>query len=161
MGWVSADVDIDGQEFGIVSTHLETADPTPYDPESRQAIVQVAQAAELIDTLSTVQQPIILIGDFNSDADGGTTPTYSSLLAAGFVDAWEEAGVTETAYTCCQLSDLLNTSSELDRRIDYILLSDGFVVLSIKRVGADAEDRTTSGLWPSDHAGLFARMRLP
>jgi len=161
MGWVSADVEIDNQEFHLVSTHLETAGPTPYDPESWQALVQVAQGAELILTLSTVQLPIILIGDFNSDADGSTTPTYSNLLTVGFEDAWVEAGVTGAAHTCCQLSHLLNTTSELDRRIDYILFSDGFTVSSIKRVGADPEDRTTSGLWPSDHAGLFAVMRLP
>ncbi len=161
MGWVSADVEIDDQEFHFVSTHLETAGPTPYNPESWQALVQIVQATELIYNLSTVQLPIILVGDFNSDADGSTTLTYSNLLTVGFEDAWVEAGVTGTAHTCCQLSHLLNTTSELDRRIDYILFSDGFQVSSIKRVGADPEDRTTSGLWPSDHAGLSAIMRLP
>lgn len=161
MGWVSADVEIDDQEFHFVSTHLETAGPTPYNPESWQALVQIVQATELIYNLSTVQLPIILVGDFNSDADGSTTLTYSNLLTAGFEDAWVEAGVTGTAHTCCQLSHLLNTTSELDRRIDYILFSDEFQVSSIKRVGADPEDRTTSVLWPSDHAGLSAIMRLP
>lgn len=154
-GWVSAEVEIGGQVFLFVSTHLETAENSP--------TVQEAQAAELISALSTVDLPIILVGDFNSDADGSTTGTYADLLAAGFMDAWLEGDPAESEYTCCQLSNLSNTSSGLDRRIDYILFSAGagFVVKDIVRVGEDPLDRTSSGLWPSDHAGLSAVFRLP
>ncbi len=154
-GWVSASVMIKGNEIYVVSAHLETSE--------NSAAVQDSQAAELIEALSTVQQPIVLMGDFNSDADGSTTPVYGNLLAAGFVDAWLEMDGKGAGFTCCQLSDLTNTASMLDRRIDYILLSrgSGYEVLNITLAGADPEDRTLSGLWPSDHAGLSARIHLP
>ncbi len=153
-GYVSANATIDGREFRIVSTHLETAEASP--------TVQEAQAGELISMLSSETLPVVLLGDLNSDADGSTTATIANLLAAGFVDAWIESGTTETEYTCCQVELLISNSSNLSRRIDYILLSDVFEVMKVNRVGADLEDRTTpNGMWPSDHAGVVATIRLP
>lgn len=153
-GYVSANVTIDGKEFRIVSTHLETAEASPTN--------QVAQAGELISMLSSETLPIVLVGDLNSDADGSTTASIANLLAAGFVDAWTESGTTEVGYTCCQVELLTNTSTNLNRRIDYILLSDVFEVVKMNRVGADMEDRTSpNGMWPSDHAGLVVTIRLP
>ncbi len=153
-GWVAANATINGKEFRIVSTHLETAEASP--------TTQLSQAAELISMLSSETLPIVLVGDMNSDADGSTTASIANLLAAGYVDAWTESGTTEAEYTCCQLELLASDSSNLSRRIDYILLSDVFEVVKMNRVGADLEDRSApSGLWPSDHAGLVATIRLP
>ncbi len=152
-GYVSANATIDGKEFRIVSTHLET-EPFPTS--------QVAQAGELISMLSSETLPIVLMGDLNSDADGSTTASIAKLLAAGYVDAWIQSCTTETEYTCCQVELLTNSSTNLSRRIDYILLSDVFEVVKMNRVGADQEDRTSpTGLWPSDHAGLVVTIRLP
>lgn len=153
-GYVSANVTIDGKEFRIVSTHLETAEASP--------TTQLTQAGELISMLSSETLPIVLVGDMNSDADGSTTASIANLLAAGYVDAWTESGTTETEYTCCQVELLASDSSNLSRRIDYILLSDVFEVVKMNRVGADLEDRSTpNGMWPSDHAGLVVTIRLP
>jgi hypothetical protein len=41
-----------------------------------------------------------------------------------------------------------------------ILYRGGFSVRDIKLVGEKPSDRTPSGLWPSDHAGVVASLRL-
>ena len=54
----------------------------------------------------------------------------------------------------------------LDQRIDFILVrdeegrSDESILESVFAivVGDELEDRTPSGLWPSDHAGVVARL---
>ena len=47
----------------------------------------------------------------------------------------------------------------LDRRLDQVWIhpGQGFLPpLLMTLLGDDQRERTTSGLWPSDHAGLFA-----
>jgi endonuclease/exonuclease/phosphatase family metal-dependent hydrolase len=103
--------------------------------------------------------PVIYVGDLNSPADG-TGTTYNNAIAAGFVDAWSQAGVGDGS-TCCQADDLLNPNSMLSSRIDFILFRGDFTVRSVDVVGEDPANRTPSGLWPSDHAGVVATLRLP
>ena len=62
--------------------------------------------------------PIVLVGDFNSDADGSTSDTYSMVLNAGYTDAWLAGNGSGSEYTCCQTADLMQ-SDYLSRRIDY------------------------------------------
>ncbi len=152
MGWVSAEAIVNEMEFRFVSTHLETEENSP--------LVQEAQVAELLEVLSSETLPIVLVGDFNSAASSSIADTYNMVMNAGFTDAWLAGSGSGTGYTCCQTADLLQADN-LNRRIDYIFLKGGFEVRSIKRVGANQEDRTLTGLWPSDHAGLLAKVRLP
>jgi endonuclease/exonuclease/phosphatase family metal-dependent hydrolase len=99
------------------------------------------------------------MGDFNSNADGTGTPTYSKLKDAGFIDAWTVKG-KGTGFTCCQSEDLLNQNSSLDERSDLVLFRGDFKVKDIKVVGNSQNDRTISGLWPSDHAGVVTTLKL-
>jgi len=147
--WVSIDLELNPQTVRIVSTHLE-----PVFPD-----FQEAQANELILGPGNTALPVIFVGDFNSNADGSGTVTYGNLIAAGLTDSWNEV-INGMGDTCCQDSDLLNPTSELDRRIDLVLHRGGFVVNQIDIVGEVPEDRTPSGLWPSDHAGIVAQLQL-
>lgn len=147
-GWISAVVA--GVPFRFVNTHLETEAAPP---------IQQAQAGELVDVLRDVEGPVILVGDFNSAADGSTTKSYA-LLTDRFTDAYASANPGRSGYTCCQSGDLLNSDSMLDRRIDLILYRGDADATSARRVGESREDRTPSGLWPSDHAGVKAKIRL-
>ncbi len=147
-GWISAVVA--GVPFRFVNTHLETeAAPT----------IQEAQASELLQLLKDVEEPVILVGDFNSAADGSTTGSYSELTV-DFSDAYGLANPRSSGNTCCQAGDLKNRESMLDRRIDLILFRGSVDVRSAQRIGDAQEDRTPSGLWPSDHAGVKAELRL-
>jgi Endonuclease/Exonuclease/phosphatase family len=148
-GWVAVDAKIRGKEFRFISTHL---DPICLD-------VQQAQANEILVGPGSTTLPVILLGDFNSPANGSGV-TYNNLIAAGFHDAWTIAGNGQ-GFTCCQANDLLNPQSQLTTRIDLVLFRGGFGVNKVDIWGEEPADRTPSGLWPSDHAGVAASLLLP
>ena len=153
-GWTAVDATLDGRAVRVVSTHLEPLAPN----------LQVAQGNELLAGPLDTEMPVVLVGDLNSAADssgpvppGNDTLTYANLLAAGFVDA---AAGKKPDLTCCQDADLENTTSNLSRRIDFVLTRGGFVASAVKVVGDKRGDKTPSGLWPSDHAGVTAVLHL-
>lgn len=59
-----------------------------------------------------------------------------------------------------QSPDLLNAVSMLNQRIDYILFKNGWDPDETELAGDLQKDRTKTGLWPSDHAGVFAVLDL-
>lgn len=155
-GWTSLDLSIRGKAVRFINTHL--------DGDCSDPAIQLAQAQEILQ--GPVQEakdrnlPVVLLGDLNSKADGTGTPTYAELLEVGFVDAWAEVG-RGSGFTCCQDDDLLNKVSHLSDRRDFVLFGNGsFQTTEVKVVGATPADRTPSGLWPSDHAGVVAKLRL-
>jgi endonuclease/exonuclease/phosphatase family metal-dependent hydrolase len=161
-GWVRVRTTFEGQTYNVVATHLEG---------QRLAPVQAGQTAELIHSVSAGLDGVTMIaGDLNSDAANpgapSWTPTHDALLAAGFTDLWERGHGGEAGYTCCQESDLLNGEGGLDQRIDFVLAKDdsgpdGLQGLTrVDIVGEELADRTASGLWRSDHAGLVASLKL-
>jgi endonuclease/exonuclease/phosphatase family metal-dependent hydrolase len=153
--WVSVDVTFDkGDKARIVSTHLE-----PILHPQLSPIIQELQADELLNGPGNTNLPVVFIGDFNSNADGTGTATYSKIINAGFIDAWTIAG-EGNGFTCCQAENLLNPNSSLDERIDFIFFRGNFDVKDIVLVGNSQDDRTISGLWPSDHAGVVASLKL-
>ena len=149
-GWVMADVTVSGRSFRVIDTHLESFNDAS----------QVAQGQELAAGPARTSLPTILLGDLNSRADGTGTPTYANLLAAGFRDAWPQAHPKDTGLTCCHGDDLREVGGPFYSRIDYVLLKNGFRATAAGILGEDSRDRV-SGLWPSDHAGVWARLRLP
>jgi hypothetical protein len=56
---------------------------------------------------------------------------------------------------------LRNPSPTLTKRVDLVLTRGGFETVSADVLGEEPGDRTPSGLWPSDHAGVVATLRLP
>ncbi len=150
-GFVAAVVTLQGVPTLFVNAHLEVADFEP---------VQVAQAVELLAWLREHDEPVILVGDFNSRGDPQQgTATYDLIEEAGYTDAWKlRADSSEPGYTCCQNPDLMNTGSGLDRRYDFIWLLGTLPAATpdVHLVGADPSERTRTGLWPSDHAGVSA-----
>ena len=54
----------------------------------------------------------------------------------------------------------MNPTSQLTTRVDLVLLKGNIQVLDIRRVGEQPGDRTASGLWPSDHAGVIATLKI-
>lgn len=103
---------------------------------------------------------MILVGDYNSRADGTGTPTYSNLTGAGFTDAWSVMRPGELGNTFGHEPLLRNTTVNLTQRIDLLLFRGSVSAVDADVVGDELGDRTPSGLWPSDHAGLMARIGL-
>jgi hypothetical protein len=164
-GYNSVVATLDDVTFTFANAHLEVDDR---DPEGA-ALAQFGQANELREALADAMRPLVLVGDFNSAADGsGTeivitdplpfTGTTYDLLTAFYADAALE--VDATGDTCCQDADLLNDASDLTSRIDLILYNGAVEPLMAEVVGDEPADRTAGGLWPSDHAGVVATLRI-
>ena len=149
-GYIYADATLSGRAFQVATTHLESFDETS----------QVAQGEELGKRLAAGKIPTVLLGDLNSRADGTGTPTHANLLALGFKDAWTQAHPNDVGLSCCHGDDLRDLGGPFYSRIDYVLLKNGFRAVAAGIVGQKPSDRI-GGLWPSDHAGVWARLRLP
>jgi endonuclease/exonuclease/phosphatase family metal-dependent hydrolase len=167
-GWISADVHMGNEHFRFVTTHLET--PIRDFPEATD--VQVAQAQELIDVLSTATIPVVICGDFNSDANHGgfvdDTPTVGLLEAAGYDETWPathgrgDLGLTWPLYLEDQfpgggLPPPFFAESKPFERIDLFFSHDMDVVHS-ERVIAPARGSSMPP-FGSDHAGVIAVFR--
>ena len=148
-GYAAVDATVSGTTYRVVNTHLEA---DAIGKESR-----VAQMQELVDILSEETLPIILLGDFNTPAPDGTA--YQILLSAGYVDVWQMDS-QGTGNTCCQATDILNAVSDHFMRIDQIFVRNLELPTQIltHTIGDTSSERLPSGLWPSNHAGVVARL---
>jgi endonuclease/exonuclease/phosphatase family metal-dependent hydrolase len=151
-GWGAVTADVNGATVRFVNTHLEAiADPTG---------VREAQARELATIAGASSPPTLVVGDFNSPP-AEATGAYGIVTGAGFTDAWAGLHPNVAGLTCCLDPTLTDAADPLETRIDLVLYRSAFTPLSADVVGEDAGDRTASGLWPSDHAGVVAALRAP
>jgi YVTN family beta-propeller protein len=161
-GWGSVDVNVNDRKFRFVATHL-----TPAGVEPALIDIQTKQASELIQSAGKTDLPVVYAGDFNTVAG---SPTYQILVSLGGVDAWQhknpmasckEGLPPDRGCTCCQDSDLHNDTSKLSHRFDLVIVPPNTEEIEeVELVGADPADHT-SRLWPSDHAGVVAILKLP
>ncbi len=162
-GWCSVRATVDGKTFRFVNSHLEAESPD----------VNLAQAGELVGLLEHVRDPVIWVGDFNSDADGDGA-SYDLATRAGFTDLWPLAHPRDPGLTNGSADGVgaLDGNGVLvpypalvfDKRIDLVLVRDRDrrshdVHAAI--FGNQLNDRTASGLWPSDHAAVGMVFELP
>jgi endonuclease/exonuclease/phosphatase family metal-dependent hydrolase len=144
-GWASIDVKVRDRSFRFVTTHL--------DAFSSQ--IRNAQAAQLLAGPAATDLPVVLAGDMNS-GPGTDLGAFGILTGAGFADPWPSGPLT-----CCFKNDLHDPDPTLTKRVDLVLTRGGFDLIAADVVGEDPGDRTASGLWPSDHAGVVMTLRLP
>ena len=157
-GWISATVHVGNKQFILAMVHLEST-----VPGTDAATVQEAQAQELIQTLSGATVPVLICGDFNSDANDNPTapdptPTADMIQAAGYTDVWKllhsgDPGNTWNLYS----EDLLPTAFPPQTPVERIDLffTLGMSALTDDQVIAPAP----AGFSPpdgSDHVGLVA-----
>jgi endonuclease/exonuclease/phosphatase family metal-dependent hydrolase len=152
-GWCSVDVQVRGRQFRFINSHLEDRFPVPE--------IQLAQAYELWKGPVTTTLPLILAGDFNSDANGNYSPETYSLLttAAGLRDLWGEVGGRSPGLTWGHDSLLQDPNVLFDFRLDWVLFRGPFEPLDA--VVVDPVIGTSSPLWFSDHAAVFGTFAIP
>jgi len=151
-GWTSVDARIlGGQKFRFVNTHLEAFHP----------LIRAAQAAELVAPggPATSTDPVILLGDLNSDDDtveGADRLAYETLLAAGFVER-----STDNPLSCCINSSLLEVGgggsvADFDHQVDHVMTNDpsDVTLLDSDVTGINP----VNGYWSSDHAGISSKL---
>jgi len=158
-GWISADVHVGNRHLRLVVTHLESA--IPGVPEA--TAVQVAQANELIHSLRNLTIPVVLCGDFNSDANFGdgpdATPSVALIEAAGYADTWRivnpgDPGATWPLFLEDQAPPDFFAPSVPFERID-LFFSRGLHVISAKQILAPAPPDSMPS-YGSDHTGVIA-----
>lgn len=149
--WASMDVRFQNKDFRFVATHLEAFSP----------LITIAQSLELLNGPANTPLPTILAGDFNSNASEFSDPSfaaYQNFLDAAFTDVWLAVTPFDAGFTCCQDPDLSNPISDLDQRIDFVFVRGPFLIHAAERFGEEPGDRTSGGLWPSDHAAVAGRL---
>lgn len=137
--WAAVDVKLRGKSLRFVTTHLESVSP----------VARIAQAQELLAIHGNIAMPLVVIGDFNSEP--GDVGDASAILGQTLGEL-----VNHTP-TCCQAPTVDNVASELSKAIDNIAV-DGMGVLSSDVIGDEPDDKTGSGRWPSDHAGVVGEL---
>ncbi|MFE2328257.1 endonuclease/exonuclease/phosphatase family protein [Streptomyces sp. NPDC059385] len=148
-GWSSVDVNLPGGPVRVANTHLEPVAPP----------IRNAQAQELHTVLEQSPYPVTAVGDFNS-LPTDTTGPYGTFTGGGYVDAWHAVEPGKSGFTTTQDPDLRNVPSKLSRRVDYVFHRAGrLAAVRAEVFGDKLTDRTPTGLWPSDHAGLAVRLR--
>lgn len=151
-GWGYVDVRMRNREFRFVNSHFEAFDPGEF--------IRVQQARELLAGPLDTDLPVVLLGDFNSNAEANGLAYRILVDEGGFEDAWSTANPGDPGLTCCHDADLSNAEVDLRSRIDLILVRDGVRVREMERVGIDPAMRTPDGSWPSDHAGVVGRVMV-
>jgi endonuclease/exonuclease/phosphatase family metal-dependent hydrolase len=149
-GWSTVDIKTRGMTYRFANTHLEAFSDTVRD----------LQAVQLARVLRRSPHPVVLAGDIN--ADPGTGAARILRKTVGMKDAWGKGA--GPGYTAGQDDLLRNDPSTLSRRIDFVFFeSDRRPDVNVKKahvIGEATADRTVTGMWPSDHAGVWARLRL-
>ena len=153
-GWVGVDAKLGRRKVRFVSTHLE----------AYSATIAATQMQELQrKVFKSKKTQSILVGDFNSDPkdpaasdvegmDQGSD-AYIGALDAGF------ANPLRRRLTCCFNEDLTTTTDPLKSWIDQVIARPKLKAVKSGIVGARLSDRA-GGLYPSDHAGIWATLRL-
>ena len=149
-GWCAVDVTTRGRTFRFINAHLE---------ENTAAVVQAAQAQELLQGPALTRLPVIMAGDFNSDANGTDGTLSYSLLTQTFTDTWSAVHPGDAGLTWGHDPLLADPTVAFVWRLDLILFRGAqFQPLSMVRLSPQFQ--AVPPLWPSDHAGLAARLRL-
>ncbi len=158
-GWISIQATVAGQDYTFVTTHLESGG------SPQIAGLRALQASELVAVIGTAPR-VVLSGDLNDTPD---SPMYQVLTSGGLIDAWRALRPGAPGLTCCHAPDLSDSRALFDQRIDY-LFGRGFeqagrVLKGEIEVIDDRPNARIPGpshpIWPSDHAGVAARLRTP
>jgi endonuclease/exonuclease/phosphatase family metal-dependent hydrolase len=141
----------DGSRVVMAVTHLHHL---PDEPAER-----LQQTIRLLDWLEEAPEhdAMIVVGDFNADPE---EPTYARMLGAGFRSAYREANGAEPSVTWPSGLEAPAMDMEGDARcVDYIWIR-GSVEVESSRLAFDRPAPDDPTLYPSDHLGIEARLRI-
>jgi len=140
-----------GSRLVFAVTHLH------HPPEAHAE--RLAQAEQLVAWLETAPayDAMVMAGDFNADP---REPAYERMVAAGFRSAFEEANGIEPSVTWPSglQAPAMDTDGDPDC-LDYLWVR-GSVEVEEARLAFDRAAVGDPTLYPSDHFGLAARVRI-
>lgn len=127
-------VRVGGVPVVVGNAHLEH--------HSRSSGLRERQAQSLVRWLENARVPALLTGDLNDVPESPALQTF----AGAYRSAHEGVEIVGTA-----------PAWDRHRIIDYILVGEGLDVAA----SGTCLDQPVDGRWPSDHIGLWARVRTP
>jgi endonuclease/exonuclease/phosphatase family metal-dependent hydrolase len=150
-GWVAVDGTLARHKFRFVTTHLEAYSADIADKQMQELLKSSGP-------LGSKKRHSILVGDFNSAPgananDRGTSrdaSAYYSAIDAGFRNPLPKRT------TCCFNEDLRTAGRASSSWIDHVLVRPKLKAVKSGIVGT----KQVGGLYPSDHSGIFATLRL-
>ena len=148
-GWASADLKFRGKTYRFLNVHLE----------SIVEAIQIAQTGELLAGPAATDLPLVLVGDFNSDAEAGGT-AYLILTGAGLTDVWEDQQPSDPGFTWPLSGEIPLPTEQPTQRLDLILARGKISLVGVDVFGEAVADLSPSGFRPSDHAGVGATVVL-
>jgi endonuclease/exonuclease/phosphatase family metal-dependent hydrolase len=187
-GFGIVDVDVKGTTFRFVNTHLEvrSSPGSVFRVFQSAQMFELLTILNVLASYDAEPVPVILVGDFNSsmedvtgiyvDPDYGPleyTPPYMQAVGAGYLDTWLEQynpnkPIFDDGYTSGFEETIDDPFDTLETRIDLVFLKAGNLELNRSRcevVGNEPADMVENlpdypgmYLWPSDHAGVVARL---
>ena len=166
-GYAWVDVAVGSARTRFVNTHLE----------SQSSQLARAQAEELLKgPAANTSLPTVIACDCNSNPASpaarsalpiGSGAAYRLITEGhGFSDLWLQQPGRDGRGNTAWLSELVNDeTADFERRIDLVLArsaSPGQIVANrVEVTGDELSDRDpASKLWPSDHAGVVAELRI-
>ena len=138
-----------GAALHFVVTHLHHLPP--------DEAVREEQAIQLGEWLRPDQQPLVVVGDFNAEP---TEPAYRVMEDAGFRSAFADANGEEPHATWP--SGIQAPGMDTDGEpgcLDYIWVR-GAITVAEASLAFDRPAADDPTLYPSDHLGVRARIRL-
>lgn len=152
--WVAVDAQVQGRWLRFMSAQAAHLDP--FMPQERR------QDGELLRALADAS-PLPVVLALAAHAHAVPAPPddrYVDFLAGGLRDAWAQAVPGQPGATCCQAPSMDNEEAQLSRRTDLVWLRGAVQARAAAVVGGRLGDRTSGGLWPSDHAGVVVDLVL-
>jgi endonuclease/exonuclease/phosphatase family metal-dependent hydrolase len=160
---LAAVIDVPGGTLPFFSTQLDS-----HPADSAVRVTQVTRLARLVSDHRSATYPPVVAGDFNAIAESDemrlleghlTDPVVPGQV---LVDAWRYAPAGESGATWDRRNPHVAATGEPAARIDHILVGlpsalGAGRVLDVARFGTDP----VHGVWPSDHAGVTARLATP
>ena len=147
-GWALADILYRGAQFRYVNATVE----------SRSNSRNIAQGLELLNGPLNTLLPVILGADLNCDlanSNDPKLPTCQRVIEAGFTDAWSDVNPLVPGFT--------KELPTMTMRSDYVMLRSPFSAEAAALVGEEypVDLTSSSGLWPSNHAGVVVKVNRP
>ncbi len=134
-----ARIDLGGRPLDVFATHLHHT----VEGDS----IRAEQVADLLAFVERTRGagPVLVAGDFNAPAEA---PSLAPLVA-GYAEAFG------TLHPGAEVSTLVEDLGHTPRRIDHVFAGPGLVPVASRIVLGEP----VGGLWPSDHRGVWARLR--
>jgi endonuclease/exonuclease/phosphatase family metal-dependent hydrolase len=130
----------DGKKFMLFNTHFDHVGVKAREESSKLIL-------EKIKELNTEDYPVVVTGDFNLESDSPGVQVILTEMADTHIAAGKNAFGPEGTFNGFEFN------KPVERRIDYIFVSDEFEVLK-SAILSDSRDTR----YPSDHLPVFARL---